>query len=781
MPSSEKQPYGPRSIQRVSKQPRTVNRPADVITIGVDRAKNPVGLFTSDIVHSAVEGLTGSGKSTWLLSQIYQHVMNGDSTIVIDPHGDLVKKVLTMVPESRWNDVVYIDPITAFKNKRAVQVNLLEVNNELQKGIVERTFMDSLRKIYGKFWGPRLDMIMLNVLYALMEQPRTKLTDIYTMLVDEEARNQFLSNVTDQKVLMFWRNQYSKLPKDADSAVITKIYKIIQEKLIVPLFDCYESSINFRNIMDTGKIVLVNLSEGALTSDVADFVGALLLAKIYMAGMSREDIPEDTRKRCYLYIDEAHRFTTTSIKDILESLRKYRVYATLASQYLSQYPKIIMDAIPALCSTIVCFRTDNVTARQLEGFFAPTFAPNDVINLPIHWFVLSAPVRGMKEQHLLKTINIPLGKHLPDTVIAKSLAIYGKDVDVEQSANPVSPGMRIPYPPLDVSSWAVLGVLYFNQKAEWNREAIVKEMKVKTIEERDVNKALNKLVMDRYVTFFDRVEKSVDSGGKPHQETVQYYVIDHKGLAEFSYVPVGARGGGDRHLVMMQKYIEQFTRAGYYPIVDTGDFRESFPDLLVYPPLVIDGVTDPRQWDTPHRFAVEVEAEPEKHHERVRKNFEKNYNLGMPVLFVADSPERVESIKQAVGGMGRLVKNIMDDYGAGHIQVDLFVPVWKAVSDKASPEPVVQPAPYEKPPEQAPTFEGMRMSIDQLEGLLKDGWKPRLHKGFVEIRKSMGGKDKRNTIYVGKATPALLGYLEQRGFKLGEKGESVQTGSSPAP
>ena len=261
------------------------SKPEPVYSLGVDREGKVRGIFKSDRIHVAVFGFPGTGKSTLLLSMILQHVRNDEGFLLIDPHGDLVKKLISLIPKEKWGRVIYVDPLTCFDErfKSVVQINFLEYEKTLDRDLVARVLMDSLSKIYSKFWGPRLDMIMMNAIYLLLEasSPRCpKFSEIYDILANDEYRETKLAKCSDEKVRSFWEKEFNRMPKDASSAVLTKIYRIVQERVIAPMFDCEKSSIDFRKAMDQGSFVIINLSEGAITSDLANFLGSLILARV---------------------------------------------------------------------------------------------------------------------------------------------------------------------------------------------------------------------------------------------------------------------------------------------------------------------------------------------------------------------------------------------------------------------------------------------------------------------------------------------------------------------
>ena len=630
-----------------------------IYTLGVDEKGEKYGVFKSDRVHMAVFGFTGTGKSRFLLSLILQHIKRREGFLLVDPHGDLAQLVLTHIPPELRDKVIYVDPMTAFRHERVVQLNFLEYKGGLDRDLVARTFTDGLMKIYGRFWGPRLDMILLNALYALLEAGNARLTDLYHLIADEEFRENILLKVTDAKVRTFWREEFKRMPKDASVAVLTKIYRLVQERVLVPMFECDRSSVDFRQIMDEGKIVIVNLSEGALTSDVANFLGSMILARVYLAGMSREDTPEEQRKPYYVYVDEAHRFTSSSLKDMLEALRKYRVYLTLASQHLDQYVEEVRDAVPNLCDALICFTVGERTARKLEEFYAPTFTYKHLVHMPRHWFAASAMVKGRRECMALKCIDYGRGTYSPEETIKVSLEIYGRKVEVSHLTKRAEelPSALLDTPYMSPAEWLILTRLYYEggeQHILEERELFQKlrELGISAVEAKD---ALSQLSFRNYVTLKKKqayVRRQLPGGlVERRQTTLHYYELTKHGVGLLEQFPRGRRGGLPDHIQMIGEVFHQFASEGYFCLVDTAeDVGKKKPDILVYPPERIHDRQGrfkgyhSKNWDTPHRFAVEVETDPGKHPQRVLSNWEKCRDLGLPVLFIVDSLEKAKTI-----------------------------------------------------------------------------------------------------------------------------------------
>ncbi|MCS7098217.1 MAG: type IV secretion system DNA-binding domain-containing protein [Candidatus Methanomethyliaceae archaeon] len=536
-----------------------------------------ISIKREDRVHMAIFGMPGSGKSTFMLFQIYQHIEKGDGICVIDPHGDLIKKTLSIIPKEKWNNVVYIDPITAFKYGRVIKIALLECKDPLKKPLIAMGFVDSMKKLYGEFWGPRLERILLNAIYAVMDQPDSRLSYLYDMLIDSRKRDKLLSNVKDEKVIKYWMNEFPLLKDEAPTVVTNKVYRLVQEKLLAPMFDCSKSSINFRECMDAGKIILINLSEGNLTTEVANFLGALILNKIYQEGMTREEIPEESRKPFYVYVDEAYRFVTDSIKDMLQALRKYKIYITLAAQYLSQFDreggkdKTLTKAIPQLCDAIISFSVGGETAEELEQYFKPIFryiTRDTLMTLMRHQMAFS--IRRGNERYVNTGMCIDISNKKiskPDEVIKHSLSIYGKQIFMEVNDS-------IPSPDISPICFSILSFIYYRREPT---PINVIENELKHFFKREIRNAINELLYDGMIYI---------SGKELALTATSYYKFKEFPMGDF--ITIQAIGS----------FVRRERMKGCYCIVNTMK-----PYVIVYPPRYLnEGRIDPYVWDYSNRY-----------------------------------------------------------------------------------------------------------------------------------------------------------------------------------
>ena len=146
--------------------------------------------------------------------------------------------------------------------------------------------------------------------------------------------------------------------------------------------------------MDNKKILLVNLSKGQIGEDASSLLGAIILHSIGLAAFSRADIPEYKRVPFYLYADEFQNFSTLSIVNLLSELRKFKIGAVLANQYLSQLDPKIKDAVLGNVGTLISFRLGVTDAKYMEKEFFPYFNFDDIINLPNYKIYLKLMIDG---------------------------------------------------------------------------------------------------------------------------------------------------------------------------------------------------------------------------------------------------------------------------------------------------------------------------------------------------------------------------------------------------
>lgn len=332
--------------------------------------------------HMYIIGKTGMGKSTLLEHLIYSDIQKGEAVAVLDPHGDLAEKVLSYVPPHRINDVIYFDPGDL---KFPIAFNILESSNDETKHLVASGLIGVFKKIWADSWGPRLEYVLRNTILALLDYPGSTLLGTLRMLTDKTYRNRVVAKIKDPVVRSFWVDEYAKYPDkfatEAIAPIQNKIGQFLSNSLIRNVVGQVKSSINIREVMDSRKILIMNLSKGKIGEDTSALLGAMMITQIQLAAMSRVDIPEEERADFYLYVDEFQNFATESFAGILSEARKYHLNLIVAHQYIEQLDEKVAAAIFGNVGTIIAFRIGATDAESLVREFAPYYTEEDLVNL----------------------------------------------------------------------------------------------------------------------------------------------------------------------------------------------------------------------------------------------------------------------------------------------------------------------------------------------------------------------------------------------------------------
>ena len=357
------------------------------------------GMLRSDRSrHVYIIGQTGAGKSGTLELFALSDIFHGHGYAIIDPHGDFAVDNMRFIPGSRMQDVVYFNPAdTAFP----LGFNPLEVTNPSQKTNISSEVIGVLKRMFGESWGPRLEYILRYTILALLDRPSTTMLDITRMLTDKKFRKETLDYSTDTVVLQFWNVEFAswndKFQSEAIAPVLNKVGAFTANPIIRNIIGQPKSTFNIREIMDEGKILIVNLSKGLIGEDNAAILGAFLVTKVQLAAMSRSDIPKiEDRRPFYLYVDEFQNFATDSFATILSEARKYGLNLTVANQYISQMTDTVRDAVFGNVGTMISFRVSADDSPILVKQFEPQFEANDLLQMHNRDFVINMVINGEK-------------------------------------------------------------------------------------------------------------------------------------------------------------------------------------------------------------------------------------------------------------------------------------------------------------------------------------------------------------------------------------------------
>lgn len=360
--------------------------------------RRPFGIRDSDrMFHTYVVGKTGTGKSTLLQTLMRSDLLRGHGFAVLDPHGDLAERVLTLVPRERLTDVIYLNPSDV---DFPMPFNVLEAIAAEQRHLVASGLVSILKRFWADFWGPRTEYLVRNAVLALAETSRSTLLDMSRLLVDDGFRREVLDSVRDPAVHQFWRDEYEAyLPafrQEAIAPVQNKIGEFLMTPLIRNIVGQRRNLFQIRTLMDEGKVLIVNLSKGVLGDDTSALLGSLVLTRLVLAAFSRADVPEHERRPFFLYVDEFPSFATDgTFTALLSEARKYRLGAVLANQYLAQLSHDLRSAIFGNVGTVISFKAGAEDAQYLAREFSPVFSEEDITSLDHHDIYLRLTVNGV--------------------------------------------------------------------------------------------------------------------------------------------------------------------------------------------------------------------------------------------------------------------------------------------------------------------------------------------------------------------------------------------------
>lgn len=345
--------------------------------------------------HMYVIGKTGMGKSTLLEMLIRSDLEKGEGLALLDPHGDLAERVLKHVPAGRKADLVYFN----VPDPKPLGFNPLETVPIERRAYVASGLISVFAKIWHTSWGPRLEYILRNSLLTLLDVPGMTLLDVTRLLGDRQFRHWCLQYVTNNRVRAFWLEEFERYPPNFRAEAISPIQNKVGEFAVHPVLQRIlgqkRSAFNLKQVMDEGRILIVNLAKGKIGEDAASLLGALLVTGIGQAALSRAEVPEETRRDFYLYLDEFPNFTTLAFANMLAEARKYRLSLILAHQHLAQLDELVKKAILGNVGTAISFRLGVPDALELEKEFWPDFWPSDLVALPKYHIYLKLMINGV--------------------------------------------------------------------------------------------------------------------------------------------------------------------------------------------------------------------------------------------------------------------------------------------------------------------------------------------------------------------------------------------------
>ena len=373
---------------------KTAPAPAEIPEEGIYLGKSIYRGMTRKIAigdedrrrHVYIIGATGVGKTELMKGMIMQDINAGRGVCFMNPHGDAVEDILKLIPPERAEDVIYFRPSDT---ERPMGLNLMEANTEDEKHFVASSIINMMYKLFDPYKtgivGPRFEHAVRNAMLTIMCEKGATFVELMRALTDARYVQELLPKVTDPIIRRYWTDQIAQTSDFHKSEVLdyitSKFGRFVTNKMIRNIIGQSESSFSFRDVMDNGKILLINLAKGELGEENSNFLGLILVPRILMAAMSRSDTPEENRRDFYFYADEFQNFATPDFAVILSEARKYRLNLTVANQFIGQIEEEVKNAVFGNVGTKVSFRVGVTDANYLQHEFTPTFGEDDLLNV----------------------------------------------------------------------------------------------------------------------------------------------------------------------------------------------------------------------------------------------------------------------------------------------------------------------------------------------------------------------------------------------------------------
>lgn len=395
-------------------------------TFGIRREDRRKHLYTI--------GKTGTGKTTLIANMAINDIRNGEGLAIIDPHGDLCNIILDYIPKKRINDVAYLDPSDTNFPFHLNPLELPKGSTRAEAELVASGIVSIFYKLYQYSWGPRMEYILRNALLTLTYLPDATLVDIPKILAQKEFRDKVVQRLDDHVLKGFWEHEYDqmsdKFRTEAIAPILNKIGQFVTSPMIRNIIGNPHSTVDLAKMMDEGKIVIVNLSQGKLGEDNAALLGAMFITKMQLAAMARVYKEEHERRDFYLYVDEFQNFATKSFLKILSEARKYRLNLILANQYAGQIEEDVKKAIFGNIGSLVAFLVGAEDARALSSEFGSEYLPEDFVALGNFQILLKMAIDGKTSTPFYAT-TLPLPKVMSknkEKIIKVSRERYAKKI-----------------------------------------------------------------------------------------------------------------------------------------------------------------------------------------------------------------------------------------------------------------------------------------------------------------------------------------------------------------
>ena len=378
--------------------------PADGACLGYALGENNsrVPAFLSDVDrsrHIYIVGRTGTGKTTLLHNMALQDIDAGHGVAVVDPHGDLIESLLARIPPERARDVILFDPGDI---ERPLGLNLLDVDGIIARNMAVSDFIGLMYSMYDParqgIVGPRFEQSVRNAMFTAMDLPGATLIDVLRIIADSSYSKAARKYLKDPVIEDYWTSIYEGQSdyhrSEVKDYITSKFSRFTSDRLIRQIIGQPHTTLDFGKIMNTRKILLVNLAKGRIGEFNSHFLGYILVARLMMAALGRVSLPSAERIPFHVFLDEFQNFTTPGMATLLAEGRKYGVCLTLANQFTTQIPEGIRAAVFGNVGTMCAFQLGLHDAEFMAQELYPVFGVDDLVNLPAHHAAIKMLAKG---------------------------------------------------------------------------------------------------------------------------------------------------------------------------------------------------------------------------------------------------------------------------------------------------------------------------------------------------------------------------------------------------
>jgi len=596
-------------------------------------------------------GEIGSGKSSILRLLILQDIIAHRGFILIENHSELSCEVLSMIPPEEYHKIVYVNLSSIKKWEKTLRFNPLENDNPHDAGMVALNFTECLAKAFSDSWGARVETCARNGALGVIGTNSDTIGAMLNLLTDKDFRETFIPQIQNRQSKDFFNNVYDdQYPKEAGGVIFNKLNKMLTIPELDAMFNVKKSSVDFKDIIDDGKYVIIDLG-GGLPNDMVKFLGNVFMHLFYVRYKKRQKNSDGAFSPFNLYLDEVQMFSPQMVRELLNTVRKYGIKCTIATQSISALDRDLADEIMTLCRAIACFRCDAKTALHLKSVLP--VSPEKQQQLSFHSFSFYSagdkPIHAVaKTRHL----SIP-PRH--DAASEFSVNNYGEYVSLDKYYTKSGGNTDVLLTPLE---FGILNLLRLENRDMTKDEIIQKIKRRYSTSSRQIASAL----LDTLMALNNFVSKKDVTTHDGDEKFESRYVITNAAIKRiFSEAAVGRRSGGDLHLSAIFFIMGIQMNLGRYCIPDLGITSASKADLTIFSPKTVRGedgeeLYNPSEWSD-DTIALEVEASPGKHTKQIPINWEKNIKMGHSVWFMVFNEKDRYITQKALSDAGIEKKN----------------------------------------------------------------------------------------------------------------------------